>query len=250
MAEGTPSGNGPVSAVFSAVASNAVIAVSRYAGADTANPIGAILSGNTTGANGDCSNGVDNNFYSFNLTAALDGAMIYNAVTMRNTTHTPAGGFTERAELLQGSSGPIASLAVTDKRLVLAEIAAISGAFTDEVDASGVLLGRDNPEAFQLQQNYPNPFSTEASVGSPHTSINFSLPQTGLVTVRVYNEIGQIVRRLVTAQLARGAYQINWNGRNESGSVVAAGAYFYQIVIKDEQANIIFQQTRRMTLVK
>jgi hypothetical protein len=267
MAEGTSSepGNGAVSAMFSAAAANAVIAVSRYAGADTANPLGAIISGNTNGVNGDCDGGVDNNFYSFNITTTLHGAMIYSAATMRNTTYTPGTGYTERAELLQGSFGPIASIAVADRRIALAAASAVNGTFSDKVDwaevaveirpqitmdLNGVIVGSGIPSAFQLAQNYPNPFSDEASFGHPNTLINFSLPEAGSVTVSIYNATGQLVRRLVSGRFVRGAYQMNWNGRDESGRPVAAGMYLYQIVVKGENGNIVFTQARRMTLLK
>jgi len=266
MAKGTPRsspGSGIVSAAFASAPTNAVIAVSRYAGADTANPLGAMIAGNTTGLNGGCENGVDNNFYSFEMTTALHGAMIYSAATMRNLTHTPGAGFTERAEIVQGALGPAASVAVTDRRLTTAATVSVNGAFNNSadwamiavelrplitMDVNGVVIGRETPNAFGLTQNYPNPFSAERNFDNPHTLINFALPETGEVTLNVYNELGQFVRRLVDAKYPRGTYQVNWNGRDEFGRPVAAGMYFYQIMVKGENGNTSFMQTRRMIL--
>jgi hypothetical protein len=265
MAKGSASGTAMVSASLSSAPGNAVIAVSRYAGTDTANPLGAIMAGNTNGVNGDCAGGMDNNFYSFNLTTVPQGGtMVYSAATMRNMTHTPGAGFNERAEAMQGSLGPAASIAVADRRLNLTATVAINGAFSDNVDwavvaleirplitmdVNGVIIGREAPSAFQLTQNYPNPFFTDRRFENFETSINFALPEAGNVTVKIYDEIGQLVRQLISGKYGRGTYQVNWNGRNEFGRAVAAGIYFYQIVVKNENGNAVFVQTKRMALL-
>ena len=263
LAKGTPRSSGIVSASFSSAPVNAVIAASRYAGADTANPLGAMLAGNPNGANGACENGVDNNFYTFDMTTTLHGAMVYTAATMRNLTHTPGAGFTERAEIVQGSFGPAASVAVTDRRLTTAGTVAVNGAFSNSadwaviaaeirplvtMDVNGVVIGRETPGTFGLTQNYPNPFSTERNFDNPHTLINFALPEAGNVALNIYNELGQFVRRLVDGKYPRGTYQVNWNGRDDAGRPVAAGMYFYQIVVQGENDNTSFMQTKRMIL--
>jgi hypothetical protein len=265
MAKGTPPSSSVVSAAFSTAPVNAVIAVSRYAGADTANPLGAMSAGNTNGLNGGCENGVDNNFYSFEMTTTLHGAMIYSAATMRNLTHTPGAGFTERAEIVQGSLGPAASVAVTDRRLTTVPQGgiAVNGTFNNSadwavisleirplitMDVNGVVIGRETPNAFGLTQNYPNPFSAERNFDNPHTLINFALPEAGNVALHIYNALGQFVRQLVGGKYPRGTYQVNWNGRDDAGRPVAAGMYFYQIVVKGENGNTSFMQTRRMVL--
>jgi len=265
MAAGTPNANGAVTASFAIAPVNAVIAVSRYAGADTANPLGQIIAVNTNGVNGACEDGVDNGAYSFNATTTLSGAMIYNAATMRNMTHAPGPGFTERAEIVQGSNGPVASIAVADRRLTTAATVAVNGSFNNAVDwavvsielrpkitmdVNGVILGQGIPAAFQLTQNYPNPFSDEKSFGHPNTLINFFLPEAGKVTLNVFNETGQLVRRLVSGSYGRGSYQISWNGRDDSGRVVASGFYFYRLIIENGNGGAVFTQTRRMTLLK
>jgi hypothetical protein len=265
MAKGVASNSGAVSASFSAMPANAVIAVSRYAGADTANPLGSLVAGNTLGVDGICEGGVDNNFYSFNMTTALNGAMIYSAATMRNMTHEPGAGFTERAELLQGSQGPVASLAIADRRVVSTATVAVSGTFSENVDwavvaieirpkittdVNGVIISNKLPTNFQLTQNFPNPFSEDMALGHPNTMINFSLPEAGDVTLSIFNETGQLVRELVSSRMGRGAYQISWNGRDASGRAVAAGFYLYRFMVKNENGNIVFAKTRRMTLLK
>ena len=266
LAKGTPRNSGAVSATFSSAPVNAVIAVSRYAGADTANPLGSMLAGNPNGVNGACENGVDNNSYSFEMTTTLHGAILYGAATMRNLTHTPGAGFTERAEIIQGSFGPAASVAVTDRRLTTAGTVAVNGTFSNPasgtdwavimaeirplvtMDVNGVVIGHETPSTFGLTQNYPNPFSAERNFDNPHTLINFSLPEAGEVTLNIYNELGRFVRQLVGGKYPRGTYQVNWNGRDEVGRPVATGMYFYQIIVKGDNGNNVFMQTRRMIL--
>jgi len=81
------------------------------------------------------------------------------------------------------------------------------------------------PSDFSLSQNYPNPFN-------PTTMIQFAIPATfgtSDVTLEVFNVRGQNVRTLADAKLESGAYQVSWNGRNNSGELVAGGMYIYRL---------------------
>ncbi len=78
------------------------------------------------------------------------------------------------------------------------------------------------PTQFALVQNYPNPFN-------PTTRIGFDLPQAGLVTLTIYNILGQHVRTLINASYAPGKYQVTWDGRDERGGSVASGIYLYRL---------------------
>jgi Zn-dependent metalloprotease/disulfide oxidoreductase YuzD len=133
-AQGTPSGNGLVTATLASAPSNAVIAVSRYSGVDATNPVGNVASANTLGLNGACSGGVDNASYSFNLTTTVNGAAVYAAAAMREKIHTPGAGYTERAEILQGGSGSGASVAAMDKSVASPATVAVNGSFSGNVD--------------------------------------------------------------------------------------------------------------------
>lgn len=88
-----------------------------------------------------------------------------------------------------------------------------------------------------LQQNSPNPFS-------PQTSIEYQVPRTGQVALRVYDAQGRLVKRLVDGQLQAGLHSVVWDGRDDSGQGVKAGAYFYQIEIGGER------QAKRMIVVR
>jgi predicted CXXCH cytochrome family protein len=75
---------------------------------------------------------------------------------------------------------------------------------------------------FALLQNYPNPFN-------PETSIKYSIPQDGKVSVRVYNVTGKEIRTLVDQDMLAGSYEVKWNGTDNSGSTVSTGVYFVKL---------------------
>ena len=93
---------------------------------------------------------------------------------------------------------------------------------------NGVLTGIDdrqgNPVAkeFALMQNYPNPFN-------PTTTISYSLPEAARVNLSIYNVLGQRVAELTNETQRAGFYNVTWDGRNETGSQVATGVYFYRL---------------------
>ncbi len=88
------------------------------------------------------------------------------------------------------------------------------------------------PASFNLAQNYPNPFN-------PSTIINFSIPKAGLVTLKVYDLLGQEVTTLVNEELAAGTYKTDFDASN-----LTSGIYFYTIRSNN------FIDTKKMTLVK
>ena len=90
---------------------------------------------------------------------------------------------------------------------------------------------------YTLAQNYPNPFN-------PQTTIRFTLPENGQVTLAIFNTLGQKVKTLVSANLNAGAYRYTWTGMDDGNRPVASGIYFYHI-----QANN-FVQTKKMMFLK
>jgi hypothetical protein len=93
------------------------------------------------------------------------------------------------------------------------------------------------PDTYELSQNYPNPFN-------PSTTIDFSLPVAGDVTLEIINVLGQRVKVLVNKELAAGNYSAEWNGTNETGQAVASGVYFYRLIADG------FSKSRKMLLLK
>jgi hypothetical protein len=73
------------------------------------------------------------------------------------------------------------------------------------------------PTSFKLNQNYPNPFN-------PSTKIEYSLPENAIVTLKIYNSLGNEIETLVNRSQSPGTYIIEWNPTN-----CPSGIYFYRI---------------------
>lgn len=93
------------------------------------------------------------------------------------------------------------------------------------------------PYDYELFQNFPNPFN-------PSTSVMFTVPKNGLVTIKVYDMLGQEVATLVNEVVDRGVYTVNWDGLTDKGGYVASGNYIYRMVAGD------FVKSRKMMLIK
>jgi hypothetical protein len=82
---------------------------------------------------------------------------------------------------------------------------------------------QETPMTFRLEQNYPNPFN-------PITKIKYQLPQRETVSIFIYDILGRRIKTLLEKeQKEPGYYQIQWNGRNDSGNQVASGIYILQL---------------------
>ncbi|TNE71978.1 T9SS type A sorting domain-containing protein, partial [bacterium] len=87
--------------------------------------------------------------------------------------------------------------------------------------------------SFELKQNFPNPFN-------PATTIGFSVPSTSLVSLRIYNSIGQLVETLIqNASYSTGEYTVSFNA-----SKLSSGVYFYELQTG------AFKAVKAMTLIK
>lgn len=88
------------------------------------------------------------------------------------------------------------------------------------------------PESYSLSQNYPNPFN-------PTTTIEFALPNSELVTLKIFNILGEEVSLLVSKKLPAGSYRYHWKADN-----LATGVYYYQL----KAGNFI--RTKKMILIR
>ncbi|MBN8570000.1 MAG: T9SS type A sorting domain-containing protein, partial [Ignavibacteria bacterium] len=88
------------------------------------------------------------------------------------------------------------------------------------------------PTTYSLAQNFPNPFN-------PSTTIQYSVPNDGLVQMRIYDISGREVMNLVNENKVAGNYEVKFNGAN-----LSSGIYFYRIKAGE------FVETKRMVLVK
>ena len=88
------------------------------------------------------------------------------------------------------------------------------------------------PTNFSLEQNYPNPFN-------PSTTVNYSVPKAGLVTIKVYDILGREATTLVNEQKNPGNYSVQFNAAR-----LASGVYFYRMQSGS------FIQTKKLILMK
>ena len=92
---------------------------------------------------------------------------------------------------------------------------------------TGVVLSSSAvPMSYELMQNYPNPFN-------PSTSIGFNVPETGHITLSIYDMTGRLVSTLVNGTLDEGVHVVDWNGLDSSGEMVSAGVYIYALESSD-----------------
>lgn len=82
-------------------------------------------------------------------------------------------------------------------------------------------IGGIIPTEFTLSQNYPNPFN-------PTTQINYSLPKSGMVTLKVFNTLGQEVATIFKGEQNAGNYAATFDGTH-----LASGVYMYQLSAGD-----------------
>ena len=104
------------------------------------------------------------------------------------------------------------------------------------------LLVALTPKETELLANYPNPFN-------PETWIPYRLAEDVVVTLTIYDTVGQVVRTLNVGHQIAAVYEgrpkaIYWNGRNDVGESVASGVYFYALTAGDYSA------TRKMVILK
>jgi len=92
--------------------------------------------------------------------------------------------------------------------------------------------GENVPHQCELFQNYPNPFN-------PATTIEFALPQSAFVTLKIYNLLGEEVATLVAEQRAAGIHRLNWDARG-----LASGVYLYRLEADS------FVQTEKLILMR
>jgi hypothetical protein len=88
------------------------------------------------------------------------------------------------------------------------------------------------PEAYDLKQNFPNPFN-------PGTRITYSIPSRQFVSLKVYNLLGQEVAALVSKEQSAGPYTVAWDA-----STLPTGVFLYRL-----QAGS-FVTVKRMLLLK
>ena len=88
------------------------------------------------------------------------------------------------------------------------------------------------PNVFTLQQNFPNPFN-------PETIISYSIPNSGVVTLKVYDMLGREIQTLVNEFQSSKTYSVNFDA-----SDLSSGIYLYKLQAGD------FLEAKKMILIK
>ncbi|RPH73247.1 T9SS C-terminal target domain-containing protein, partial [bacterium] len=174
-------------------------------------------------------NGLGENFYLYSLTGGDDngdfslnvfvngnGPDFANWGPVEDLETIPAQAYSTRDEVKFTS--PARSV-----QYILLEPGAVSVENDDHIK---------NVSQFRLNQNYPNPFN-------PSTSINYSVPNFGLVTLKIYDLLGNEIASLVNENKEPGEYNIEFDA-----SKLASGAYFYEL---RSGSNV---QSRKMLVLK
>lgn len=99
--------------------------------------------------------------------------------------------------------------------------------YSNEVEANV-----NAPDRFSLNQNYPNPFN-------PSTAIEYQIPQSSFVTIKVYDALGKEVVTLVNEEKPAGIHQVNFEPKD-----LTSGLYLYKIKAGN------FEQTKKMIFLK
>ncbi|OGU32010.1 MAG: hypothetical protein A2057_14630, partial [Ignavibacteria bacterium GWA2_35_9] len=91
---------------------------------------------------------------------------------------------------------------------------------------------KNSPKSYSLNQNYPNPFN-------PNTTISYSVANPGLVTVKIFNILGEEIIQLVNEYKNSGSYSVNFDA-----SRLSSGIYFYSLNSGS------FVSTKKMVVLK
>jgi len=86
--------------------------------------------------------------------------------------------------------------------------------------------------SYELYQNYPNPFN-------PTTTIRYAIPQDGIVTIKIFDVLGQQVVTLKNEFQKANRYEVQFNSKG-----LASGVYIYKLQVND------YSESKKMLLLK
>lgn len=94
------------------------------------------------------------------------------------------------------------------------------------------LLSSTVPDKFELSQNYPNPFN-------PVTQIKFYIKNAGNISLKIFNQKGQLISELTNEYKKSGSYSVDFDGNS-----LSSGVYYYRLISEN------YSETKKMTLMK
>jgi hypothetical protein len=96
----------------------------------------------------------------------------------------------------------------------------------------------NTPKTFNLSQNYPNPFN-------PSTFITYQIPTDAMVTLKIFNLLGNEIKTLENGLTTAGSHQVQFNAQG-----LSSGVYFYTIQANSLNGKQSFRSTKKMILMK
>ncbi len=155
--------------------------------------------------------------YGTNTYLSLDAGASFQTIP---ATSSPAAGvvFMDKANLLFQHGTGVDKLVIT---------------YTVTPVVSNGQISSEVPSAFGLAQNYPNPFN-------PSTQIKYDIAKASLVSIKVYDVIGNEVANIFNGNLTAGKYSTDFNAAN-----LATGIYFYSLSVDGVKID-----TKKMILIK
>lgn len=123
------------------------------------------------------------------------------------------------------------------KKYSIAEISEITFSPVTSISEDELAKMNEILNSFALNQNYPNPFN-------PSTNISYRIPQSGQVSVIIYDVNGSFVKEIFSAPQEAGEHSVVWDSKDQYGASVSSGVYFYQIKFNSSS------QTKKMIYLK
>ncbi|GEM_PF-2108705 len=155
-----------------------------------------------------------------NLRVAYTMDSTFNWKGMEQIAKQDTTEFTEPAAYWNADSLPAGSwVTLAHMKSAYVAIARATGTTENTLNYTPVAVNEEDgvPATFSLKQNYPNPFN-------PTTTIEYFVPVRSAVVLEVFNVLGQMVERLVDAELSAGTYTMEYNA-----SALSSGVYYYRL---------------------
>ena len=115
--------------------------------------------------------------------------------------------------------------------------------FTASAIEAGVTARDGKAGVYSLSECYPNPFN-------PGTTIRYAVPEQSLVTLRVFNVLGQEVATLASNRQQSGSFEVRWDARDAQGIPLPGGVYFCTIDARSSEGNGHFTGVRKLLLLR
>ena len=111
--------------------------------------------------------------------------------------------------------------------------------FKDKLEIIAVV-----PNKFELAQNIPNPFN-------PVTKIRISLKEDATISLKVFNLLGKEINSMAMNQpMSKGTHSFIWSGKSDNGQSLPSGVYLYRLEVLSNNDSPVYQNTKKMMLMK